>query len=97
MKPRNRSYYRDVRDRHIKRKLYILRDCLHDPYTLKFDGMASKNKIHCSCILCAFHETPISDKRILLKLDNELSECDEYVATVERNRIRKRYNKYRLR
>lgn len=44
---RDRSYYRKMRAKHIHRKKKLGR-C----FKLKYDGMYSKNKIHCSCPMC---------------------------------------------
>ena len=44
---RDRSYYRKMRAKHIHRKKKLGR-C----FKLKYDGMYSKNKIHCSCPIC---------------------------------------------
>lgn len=44
---RDRSYYRKMRAKHIHRKKKLGRW-----FKLKYDGMYSKNKIHCSCPMC---------------------------------------------
>ena len=51
---RTRDYYRKMRMKHIKRKKRItLHYAAGDEFPYyKFDGMYSKNKIHCSCPLC---------------------------------------------
>ena len=49
---RDRNYHREMREKHIKRKKRIA-NSYHHPFTLKFDGMYSKGKIHCSCPMCA--------------------------------------------
>lgn len=52
---RGSIYHRKMRANHIRRKKRITRhywDTDRFPY-YKFDGMYSKNKIHCSCPLCA--------------------------------------------
>ena len=49
---RDRNYYREMREKHIKRKKRIS-NSYHYPLKLKFDGMYSKGKIHCSCSMCA--------------------------------------------
>ena len=51
---RTRDYHRKMRAKHIKRKKRITS---HYPGSdtfsyYKYDGMYSKNKIHCSCPLC---------------------------------------------
>ena len=45
---RSRSYYRDMREKHIKRKKKLAY-WWHNP----FDGMYSKGKVHCSCPMCS--------------------------------------------
>lgn len=49
---RDRNYYREMRKKHIERKKRIS-NSYHYPLELKFDGMYSKGKIHCSCSMCA--------------------------------------------
>lgn len=49
---RDRNYYREMREKHIKRKKRIS-NSYHYPLELKFDGMYSKGKIYCSCPMCA--------------------------------------------
>jgi hypothetical protein len=54
MEPRTRAYTRKMRAKHIKRKKAIVSNWSwfangYYPY----DGMYSKNKIHCSCPMCA--------------------------------------------
>ena len=48
---RTRAYRRDVRKRAIKRKKRICRENYGWDW-FKVDGMYSKGKIHCGCILC---------------------------------------------
>ena len=48
---RDRAYFREMRERHIKRKKRIANSYSY-PLKLKFDGMYSKGKIHCSCWMC---------------------------------------------
>ena len=45
---RDRGYYREMREKHIKRKKKISAHYWH----YKFDGQYSKGKIHCSCPIC---------------------------------------------
>lgn len=49
---RSRSYYRQMRKKHIDRKKRIANSYYY-PLVLKCDGMYSKGKIHCSCAMCA--------------------------------------------
>lgn len=51
MATHNRGYYRDMRDKHIRRKKRIVHE-LNDYWVYKYDGQYSKGKIHCSCPLC---------------------------------------------
>ena len=46
---RTRAYYREMREKHIKRKKRIS----NHYWYYKFDGQYSKGKIHCSCPICA--------------------------------------------
>lgn len=48
---RNRAYYRKMRAKHIHRKKKIVNN-VYNGFYYSFDGMYSKNKIHCSCIMC---------------------------------------------
>ena len=61
MKNRTKDYYRYQRNKHIqrKKKIIINKVCWY----VKFDGMLSKGKIHCSCGLCAFSGKSASDSR----------------------------------
>lgn len=47
----NRAYYRRMRAKHIRRKKRIV-NAYHGYWYYPFDGMYSKGKIHCSCIMC---------------------------------------------
>jgi hypothetical protein len=48
---RNKAFRRNEREKHIKRKLYILKHaCAAEPW--KPAGYFDKNKIHCSCEQC---------------------------------------------
>lgn len=51
---RDRSYYRRMRAKHIRRKKRIASNKLYDHgmYYYPFDGMYSKGKVHCSCYIC---------------------------------------------
>ena len=42
---RDRGYYREMREKHIKRKKKMSAHYWH----YKYDGQYSKGKIHCSC------------------------------------------------
>ena len=48
---RDRNYYREMREKHIKRKKRIAQLYYGWGY-YQVDGKYSKNKIHCSCGLC---------------------------------------------
>ena len=48
---RDRNYYREMREKHIKRKKRIAQLYYGCEY-YQVDGKYSKNKIHCSCGLC---------------------------------------------
>ena len=54
---RDRAYYRYQREKHIRRKLGILRRLGGDEYVYAWSrdrpGCLSKGKIHCSCPMCA--------------------------------------------
>ena len=54
---RTRDYYRKMRAKHIARKKNIIHNYWHwYSYGYEYypyDGMYSKNKIHCSCPLCS--------------------------------------------
>lgn len=47
---RDRSYYRKMRKRAIKRKKNII--TFYNCWQTKFDGELSKGKVHCSCGAC---------------------------------------------
>ncbi len=47
----NRGYYREMRKKHILRKKKIIHE-LGDIWYYPYEGMLSKGKIHCSCVLC---------------------------------------------
>ena len=49
---RERSYYRAMRRKHIKRKKRICQKYGFDWYSK--DGQYSKGKIHCSCMMCTY-------------------------------------------
>jgi hypothetical protein len=49
---RDRSYYRKMRAKAIKRKKTLTLDLFFNPKFYHDDGMYSKNKIHCSCGYC---------------------------------------------
>ena len=64
---------------------------------VKHKGELAKGKIHCSCDLCSYHDTPIGDKRRLMSMSYELSDClDDEIAlsssliSVEISRLNKR-------
>ena len=49
---RDRSYYRKMRQKHIQRKKRICKSYPVIGWWYLYDGMYSKNKIHCSCRMC---------------------------------------------
>lgn len=49
---RDRSYYRKMRAKHIRRKKKIGTITYGEQWHYKHDGMYSKGKVHCSCMLC---------------------------------------------
>lgn len=53
MEPRTKAYTRKMRAKHIKRKKAIVShwSWFTNGY-YPYDGMYSKNKIHCSCPMC---------------------------------------------
>lgn len=77
---RDRGYFREMREKHIKRKK---KKSKHYWY-YKFDGQYSKGKIHCSCSMCrnktyggAWTPEPnwkYSDKVRIDAMDKEISE-----------------------
>lgn len=45
------------------------------PYwSIKYNGMLAKGKIHCSCKRCSFHGTTMQDKRIFLSMEDKLND-----------------------
>ena len=49
----------------------------YEPYTsVKHDGYLSKGKIHCSCMVCAFHEVPLPDKRKMDSMNEAIKDID---------------------
>lgn len=78
MPSRNRAYLRKQRARHINRKLHIARDVWKAQDWVDAPDFApgtfAKGKIHCSCPLCAFSGTTMSDKRKLRQMENQLME-----------------------
>lgn len=79
---RDRDYIRKMRAKHIKRKKRIASHYPGSdtfPYYF-FDGMYSKNKIHCSCPLCKSkayygkHMLTKQEQKAILKQQEELNE-----------------------
>jgi hypothetical protein len=73
---RDREYYREMREKHIKRKKRISHQG-RDYWYYKFDGQYSKGKIHCSCPLCSVkssEELKHSDK---IKIDEMISQLKD--------------------
>lgn len=88
---RDRGYFREMRERHIKRKKRIVNSYFH-PLKLKFDGMYSKGKIHCSCEMCRqktnnggglryakAHNWKHSDAIIIEAMDKEIQEYEQVI------------------
>ena len=46
---RDRSYYRKMRAKHIRRKKRIAHLNFGNGWGYEYDGMYNKGKIHCSC------------------------------------------------
>ena len=75
---RSRAYTREVRNKAIARKKKI-NGYHHDMGWYKFDGMYSKGKVHCSCVMCAFrkydkNEVTDSDARKIEAMNYKLAE-----------------------
>lgn len=51
MATHNRGYYREQRNKHIRRKKRIIH-MLNDYWNYEHEGVLSKGKIHCSCGMC---------------------------------------------
>ena len=49
---RERSYYRRMRAKHIRRKKSLTEHNFGYGWCFEHDGMYSKNKVHCSCGMC---------------------------------------------
>lgn len=102
MSNRTRDYYRKMRAKHIQKKYHILTDVWHDyrwsEHIKDSLGVLSKNKIHCSCPLCAFHGITVSDLRKLGSIDYSLrlleqeDWCDVHVRHVCRVQNNRRYD-----
>ena len=77
---RTRAYTRKMRAKHIKRKKRIVSHWsgFEESPLYKYDGMYSKNKVHCSCPLCrgkdinGKHILTKAEKATILKLAEEL-------------------------
>lgn len=50
---RDRSYYRKMRSKHIRRKKRIAHLNFGNGWGYEYDGMYNKGKIHCSCPMCS--------------------------------------------
>ena len=79
---RTRAYRREVRNKHIARKKRIAKRIWGTWY--KHDGMYSKGKIHCSCVMCAFrawdkNTITESDMRKIASMERKLKEYREGV------------------
>lgn len=90
---REKSYYREMRRKHINRKKNIVKKAysLIDDY-YEHDGMYSKGKIHCSCWMCrrkSYDEARMMDKRNAAKQIYSLQESDTNNDTL----INKIYNR----
>ena len=71
---RSRDYYRKMRAKHIKRKKAIVSNwsSFKDGY-YEYDGMYSKNKIHCSCRLCRSSNYRGQHVKTMQELRNDIS------------------------
>ena len=77
---RDRAYYRYQRNRHIRRKLRILKgygEWITEGWTRNQPGRLAKGKIHCSCPMCRekYYDYPrLSDKRHILAANQQANE-----------------------
>ncbi len=77
---RDRAYYRYQRNRHIRRKLRILKgygEWITEGWTRNQPGRLAKGKIHCSCPMCRekYYDDPrLSDKRHILAANQQANE-----------------------
>lgn len=62
---RDRSYYRKMRAKHIRRKKKISQRIYYYGWGYEHDGMYSKGKIHCSCPCCSPKTRNKGRKRLL--------------------------------
>ncbi len=86
---RTREYRRSQRERVINRKEHIIHD-QNDYWNIRYRGMLSKGKIHCSCWMCrrkSYDTTKMQDMRILLSSRQDI---EDYIG--KGNKI---YNKIR--
>lgn len=62
---RDRSYYRKMRAKHIRRKKKLAENNFGSGWHFEYDGMYSKGKIHCSCPLCSAKTRNKGKRRLL--------------------------------
>lgn len=85
---RDRGYFREMREKHIKRKK---KKSAHY-WNYKFDGQYSKGKIHCSCEMCRSktnnggglhwakaHNWKHSDAVVIEAMDMEAQEYEQVI------------------
>lgn len=62
---RDRSYYRKMRAKHIRRKKKLAENNFGNGWHFEYDGMYSKGKIHCSCSMCSAKTRNKGQRRLL--------------------------------
>ena len=60
---------------------------------VKHEGELSKGKIHCSCKMCAYHDTPMQDKKRLMEMSDELDDLYEDVSADVVNSLKNKIHK----
>ena len=84
---RSREYTRLQRDRVIKRKKKICKNCKNIDW-YKFDGQYSKGKIHCSCGMCRVRDHKgghLLTRSELISIKKMSEELRLYEALLEKN------------
>lgn len=75
-KNRNRAYFRHHRKRVIQSKKRL---SAHRGWVIKFDGVFSKGKIHCSCWMCSNKTKRLGyPKSELARIDNCQEQLQDY-------------------
>ena len=80
---RDRAYYRYQRNKHIGRKIHILKgygEWRMDGWMREQPGRLAKGKIHCSCPMCrekSYDDWSQSDKRSILSGKQQLEDLCE--------------------